>query len=131
MKRVVLALVLAALSDSAAAAWVRVGGNNNLGCYADPTSIRRTGSMVKMRSLLDFKTPQTDQSIGGKPYLSQKDQREYDCKNERYHLLYFSLRSGQMDAGKIVHSDPDPGEWSPVVPGSIGEALWKFACGKK
>ena len=111
---------------------MRVGGNNDiLGSYADPATIRRTGSMVKMRSLLDFKTPHTDRSFGGKPYLSQKDQREYDCKNERYRLLYFSLRSGQMDAGNTVHSDPDPGKWSPVVPGSIGEALWKFACGKK
>ncbi len=132
MKRLVLTLVLAALSGNAAAAWVRVGGNHDiLGSYADPASIRKTGSLVKMTSLLDFKSPQTDQSIGGQPYLSQKDLREYDCKAAKYRLLRFSLHSGRMDAGKIVRGGPNPGDWSPVVPGSLGEALWKFACGKK
>jgi hypothetical protein len=131
MTRIILALVLAVLGGTAMAAWVRVGGNNDIsGIYADPASIRKAGSVVRMRSLIDFRHPQTDQSIQRQAYLSETDQREYDCKAERYRLLRFSLRSGQMDAGNIVRSSPSSRDWSPVVPGSLGEALWKFACSK-
>ena len=132
MKRVVLALMLTVLSGGAAAAWVRVGSNHDvLGSYAHPASIRKKSGLVKMTNLLDFRDPQTDQSIGGQPYLSQREQREYDCKDARYRLLRFSLHSGHMDTGRIVRSVPASREWSAVVPGSLGEALWNLACGRK
>ena len=125
------ALICFALSSSAAAEWVRVGGNNNVGVYADPTSISKKGNFATMTSLLNFTTAQTDRSIGKKPYLSQKDTREYDCINERYRLTRFSLRSQFIFAGELVRSNADDGEWHAVEPGSLGAALWKFACGKK
>ena len=132
MRRVVLALVLAALSGSAAAAWVRVGGNHDiLGSYADPASIRRKDGLVEMTSLLDFRARQTGQSVGAKPYLSQNERREYDCKAAGYRLLRLRLHAGHMGAGKVVHGNPAPDGWSPVVPGSLGEALWRVACAKK
>jgi len=132
MNRFVLALILAVFSGSAAAAWVRVGGNHDvLGSYADPASVRKQGGMVRMASLLDFKAPQTEQSAGAAPYLSQRDRREYDCKAARYRLLDSSLHAGHMSKGKQVRSGPIAGGWSPVVSGSLGEALWKFACRKK
>lgn len=127
------ALVLLALmfSTGAAAEWVRVGGNNNVGVYADPASISKKGNIATMTSLLNFTRAQTDRSIGKRPYLSQKDTREYDCINERHRLLRFSLRSQFMFAGELVRSNADDGEWHAVEPGSLGAALWKFACGKK
>ena len=125
------ALIGLALSSSAAAEWVRVGGNNNVGVYADPASISKKGNFATMTSLLNFTTAQTDRSIGRKPYLSQKDTREYDCINERQRLTRFSLRSQFMFAGELVRSNADDGEWHAVEPGSLGAALWKFACGKK
>lgn len=127
----VFALLLAALPQTAFAAWVRAGGNHNVVCYADTDSITRTGNLARMKSLLDFATAQKERSVGKKPYLSQRDEREYDCHNERYRLLRFSLRAGHMFAGELVRSNADDGEWNPVQPGSLGEALWKTACGKK
>ena len=131
MKQFLWMLMLAALAADAAAAWTRVAGNNNVGCYADPATITRSGNLARMKSLLNFTTAQTENSIGKKPYLSERDEREYDCVNERHRVLHFSLRAGQMFAGTLVRSTADDGEWSPVVAGSLGEALWKTACGKK
>lgn len=131
IKHVLFALLLATLSNGAAAAWVRAGGNNNVVCYADPATITRAGNLARMKSLLDFTGPQTERSIGNKPYLSQRDEREYDCHNERYRLLRYSLRAGRMFAGELVRSSADDGEWLPVTAGSLGEALWKTACGRK
>jgi hypothetical protein len=130
IRQFLCALVLAALANGAAAAWTRVAGNKGVVCYADPATITRSGSFAKMKSLLDFTTPQTERSIDAKPYLSQRDEREYDCINERYRLLHFSLRAGAMFSGALVRSNADDGEWLPMMAGSLGAALWKTACGK-
>ncbi len=131
MKRMAAVLILVALNTGAAGAWVRVGGNSNAVCYADLASITKKGHIATMTSLLNFTSAQTAGSIGGKPYHSEKDQREYDCVNERHRLMRFSLRAGAMYGGAVVRSQSDAGEWSAVTPGSLGEALWKFACGRK
>ena len=131
MQRAASVLICLAISTGAAAEWVRVGGNNNVGVYADPASISTKGHFATMTSLLNFTTAQTERLIGKKPYLSQKDTREYDCINERQRLLRFSLRSKFMFAGELVRSNADDGEWRAVEPGSLGAALWKFACSKK
>jgi len=128
---VTAALIGLALSSSAAAEWVRVGGNNNVGVYADPASISKKGNFATMTSLLNFTTAQTERSIGNKPYLSQKDTREYDCINDALPANALLLRSQFMFAGELVRSNADDGEWHAVEPGSLGAALWKFACGKK
>jgi len=126
-----LLFALSTFNSEATAAWTRVGGNNDIsGAYADPASIQKAGEMVRMKSLLDFRSARTDHSRGDDPYLTEIDLREYDCKNRRYHLLRFSLRSGHMGDGKIVKSGPPIKDWWPVLPGSIGDALLQFACGK-
>jgi hypothetical protein len=129
------AIAMLVLTHAACAApasqWVRVAGNNQVGVYADPASISRKGNFATMTSLLNFTTAQSERSIGNKPYLSERDTREYDCINERQRLTRFSLRSKFMFAGELVRSNSDDGEWNPVEPASLGAALLKFACGKK
>ena len=84
-----------------------------------------------MINLLNFSSAQTERSIGRLPYRSQKETREYDCINERYRLTRFSLRADFMFGGALVRSNSDDGGWLAVAPASLGEALWKTACGKK
>lgn len=131
MKRIAAILILAAFHGADAAEWTRVGGNNNVACYADPASISRKGNLATMTNLLNFTTAQTELSVGHKPYRSQKETREFDCINERYRRTRFSLRADFMFGGALVNSIAADGAWNPVVPGSLGDALWKFACGKK
>lgn len=130
MRHAALLVVLLAISLPAAAAWVRAGGNNNVGVYADPATISVKGRFVTMNSLLNFSSAQTERAIGGKPYRSQKDTREYDCINERQRLLRFSLHADFMLGGEAVRGKADDGEWHGAEPGTLGAALLKLACGK-
>ena len=131
MKRLCFALVLAALGGSAAAVWERVGvADDGMVVYADPATIRTSGSVVKMWVLLDYKTAEKDDS--GKPYLSAKLLHDYDCKDEQGRTRYFSFHSGQMGTGYRVYSEVRPAsEWRSAHRAIIGETLWKIACGKK
>jgi hypothetical protein len=127
--KVRLLLLLAVASNSAAAAWVEVSDDEADTFYADPATIRKAGNMVKMWTLIDFKTVQV---IGkGKSYLSMRRKAEYDCKEEQARTVYLSWHPGNMSGGDAVHSDADPGKWRPVPPGSVTEILWKIACGKQ
>ena len=129
MRKTFLTMLLAIVSSSAVAGWINVGGNEIYIAYADPATIRKSGNMVKMRNLADFKMVQP--SDKGKPFMSQKMQSEYDCKEKRTRLLYFTWYSGNMSKGEIVLSGPGPSEWEPVTPLSVNAILWKFACGKR
>jgi hypothetical protein len=131
MRKIILMMLLVVVSSSAEAGWVEVGGTDDgVTIYADPATIRKAGNRVKMWIMSDFQTEQAVPS-GGKPYMSQKGQNEYDCKEEQTRLIAFLWYSGNMGGGDMVYSDFDPLKWRPVVPGSVGEAQWKYACGRR
>jgi hypothetical protein len=46
-------------------------------------------------------------------------------------MLSYTPYSNHMGIGEIVPNNVVTGEWEPVLPESIGEALWKYACGRK
>ncbi|HYA21521.1 MAG TPA: surface-adhesin E family protein [Burkholderiales bacterium] len=129
MSRLAIALLLAAFSANAAAEWVRVASFEKYIAYVDPTTISGSGTMVKMWSLLDYKT--TQESPSGKVYLSGTILHEYDCQGERFRTLSYSLYTGPMGLGDAIFTDSGEGKWNPVHPETAGEYSWKFACGKK
>lgn len=131
MKKLILASILTLLSTSAFAEWTYVGDADDysLTMYANLATIRKNGHMVKMWDLSDYKT-----TIGfsdGKSKLSSKSQVEYDCKEERSRGLALIDTSGHMGEGDVVFNSSNVQNWSPVSPDSIGETLWKIACGKQ
>lgn len=128
MRKMISMMLLAAASSSAMAAWVDVGNNENTTIYVDPSAIQREGHLAKMWHLTDFKKPSRDM---GEPYLSTKDQYEYDCKEAKSRRRASSQHSGNMGGGKVVYSDSFTSKWKPVPPDSGIEILWKFACVKK
>ena len=107
------------------AAWVFVTSDDEAGMtvYVDPDTIRRNGDLVKMWHLSDRKTVEA--------YGSIMSQREYDCAAARHRLLAASILSEQMGRGQVLSDNVQEGQWIPVPPDSRGQALWKFACGKK
>jgi len=120
-----LILLMALSSGPAYAEWVFVSGDDEAGMtvYVDPDTIRRQGDFVKMSHLSDRKIMEG--------YGSIKTQREYDCAAARHRLLAASIFSGHMGQGELLEDNSKEGQWIPVAPGSSGQALWKFACGKK
>jgi len=126
MKKLLLTLILAAVSSSAKAEWVEIGTTNKSTVYADPTTIRKLGNKVKMWALWDYLTaPEGD----SKPHMSVRIQNEYNCKEETSRQIYATTFSGNMAEGNTINRQGGR-EWQPVAPRTFGETLWKFACGK-
>jgi len=126
MKRFVFILLLL-ISTDGWAEWTRVGGDDEIATYADLGTKRRRGNMVKMWVLFNYKTAQ--QADAGMPsYLSMIAQNEYDCDEERYRNLYFSMYSENMGGGRVVASNSEPTNWTPISPTFVISRLWKTAC---
>lgn len=123
--RLLVFSLLLVVSGNAAAAWVKVGGNETTTFYVDLTSIRIEESGVKMWNLLDLKVPDTSTA---RPYLSMKSFAEYNCKDATYRFLESQSFSANMGAGDKVSRNAI-GEWSPVPPHSAVNTLWNIACG--
>ncbi|HSL03031.1 MAG TPA: surface-adhesin E family protein [Nitrospiraceae bacterium] len=130
MTRLILIMLLVLSGGAAYAEWVEVSANKMAGviAYADPDTIHRKGDLVKMWSLFDLKTTQT---VGGNSYLSIKAQQTYDCAEDRSRALAYTKFSGNMGHGAEVYSGSVEQKWNPVTPMSVGQELWKVACGKK
>ena len=106
-----------------------IGYSESVGGYAvyvDPDTIRRKGDLVKMWALTDYTTMQT---VAGLAFLSSKAQNEVDCAEERQHELVVTWFSGNMGNGNGVWNNFEETTWRPVAPESVGQGVWKFACG--
>ena len=123
-----MALVLVVASGGALAGWQELDQSQNSVVFSDPATVRRVGNFVKMWHMYDFSELQQSGAI---QYLSIKSQMEYDCKTEQRRPIFFATFSGNMGDGSQVSSENTPkSQWEPVMPGTMGESLWKFACGK-
>jgi hypothetical protein len=105
-----------------------VDSGNEQTTYADPSTIRRKGELVKMWRLFDYNTIQTKAGIS---FLSSKGQHEFDCAEERSRVLAYTWFSGNMGKGQAVYSNLDESKWAPIPPHSLVEALIEVACSKK
>jgi hypothetical protein len=130
MNRLLLIILLFLSSSPVYAEWLKVGDSDEAGktVYVDPATIRRNRNLVTMWQFYDYKTVQTVAGIG---FLTVKEQWEFDCAEERSRVLALTEFSGNMGSGTVVYSNSEVGKWQPVAPSSIGQLLWKFACGKK
>ena len=127
MPKAILILLLAAVSNGAAAEWVNVSTDDSGSTiYADPSTIRKVGNRVKMWVLFDYRKATLD---AGDKIMSKRKHEEYDCKKKQIRLLYLSKHTGRFTEGKVVYLNDIPyNKWVPVVPGSVLEDLWRYAC---
>jgi hypothetical protein len=125
VRNAIFMLMLAVVSNSAMAAWSKVTVNEEATIYADLSTISKSGNMIKMWDVSDFKKKTTANN-----YLSLKSQREYDCKDKKNRLLTYSTFSGNMGNGSVVNSSSFARPWMPVYTGGIVSILWITACGK-
>jgi hypothetical protein len=109
--------------------WVAVGESVDSTVYADPSSIRKEGNMVKILDLQDHKRILVS---GRFLVLSMREQLEFDCKEERVRTLFMSVFAEPMGEGTELKSEGDGtgSTWSPVSPTSIEGGLLRFACRK-
>ena len=129
MLRLIYFTLLVLNSSAAYAEWVKVSDRDEAGktVYVDPATIRRNSNLVKMWQFYDYKTVQT---VGGVRFLSNKEELEFDCVEERSRSLGLKDFSGNMGSGTVVYTNSQVGKWLRVVPGSIGHTVWKVVCKK-
>ena len=95
--------------------------------YVDPGTIRREGNLVTLWLLMDFKWMQGNRSPSR--FLSTKTQMQFDCAEKRLRLLAYSEFLRHMGTGRRNDGYVDKGNWVPVKPDSMNQALWEVACG--
>ncbi len=126
MRKVIL-MILLTIVGSNAAGLTLIDSDETYTLFVDAANILKTRNRTKMWDMYDFKTAQV--TATSKPYMSFKEQQEYDCKKEQTRTLLYSYHSVNMGGGEVVYIDNDPEKWVPVPPRA--EAIWKIACGKR
>ena len=127
-KATVANTALTTASTGAALQWTALGSsaaNGGTDVYVAPSSIRRSGDSARMLDLYDFKTRQV---FGGKPFLSTRNEFEYDCARARQRMLATTGFSGHMGQGSVVASSEGAGPWEPVGSSGVFYEHWKVAC---
>src|SRR5215203_6601279 len=103
-------LLLTLMSAAAMAqVWIETSKNDKYSAYASPSTMKREGNIVKMWSMFDYKTPQSDSA--GKQFLSAKRHFEYDCKEQRVRPLAVSSYAQQEGKGEPYSSFNVKYEW--------------------
>ncbi len=116
-------------SGAVFAEWTQIGESIDYTGYVDLATIQRTGSVVKMWDLMDYKTPRRGLGLS---FLSQQGQSEYDCKSKKMRVMSFAWFSGNLGNGQILHNSTanlSTQKWNLVLALSTSEALWNIACG--
>ena len=122
-------------SVPAYAEWVAVEETPGLRTvYVDSDTIRREGNLVTLWLLMDFKWMQGNVGMGRfgldpSRFLSTKTQMQFDCAEKRLRLLAYSEFLRHMGTGRRNDGYVDTGNWVPVKPDSMNQALWEDACG--
>ena len=128
MRKIISILALAAMAGTANAEWIKTVSNDDLDIYVDVGTVYRAGSKTKVWELYNY---DSSQEANGKRYLSLKIQNEYDCKEPRVRALAGVGYARKMGEGDVRFTDNEPDKWGPVVPGTMGEGVWKLICGER
>jgi len=126
MRKLLLGLVLSLGATAASAQWVLVTeASSGDKFYADPTTKRRTGNLVRIWMLQDYPKPEV---VLGQAYYSDKMYRQYDCVERTSQSLQNTSFEGRMGSGQSLGTSTQPTSVSFVAPDSIGDTLLNFAC---
>ena len=147
MRNIILMLMLASVSSNAMAEWVKIASIHSQEspeiqiAFADSATIHKNGNLVNMWMLVDHqsglpkgienKLDAIFHKAKGRITKSWKVQDEFECKDKKLRMLSYIGYAEHMGNGAIIPNTIVTGDWEPVIPESIGAALWGFACGKK
>jgi hypothetical protein len=112
------------------AKWVRIAIRPDGKLYGAPTTIHKVGTTIQMWAMIDYRVPMDGSDQTDKTFLSEKTLWEFDCKGRQARSMLRSLHSDNMAGGDLVHVNPDPTEWIPIVPGRFLDSASRAACGK-
>jgi hypothetical protein len=130
MRKLILTMLLAAVSNAALAEWTEVGTTDDdaLTAYVDTGTIVKKGSKIRMWWMNDF---ENEQKSGDVSYTSSRNISEFECNKKQMRQIYSSLHSESLGEGDAVAIDYEPEfKWTLIEADSIGELLFNAACGE-
>jgi hypothetical protein len=104
--------------------WAAVNGNATSSEWLDTTTIAKQGST---RYAWDQRRYSATQQVAGKPYDKVSTQTQYNCETRQTVLLQGVYYLGDSVVYSLAF---DEARTSPP-PGSLGETLFNYVCGKK
>lgn len=122
MKKLLLALTLAAFSANASAEIFQVDSNEKEVAYALLDTIKKSGSIISMWSLYDLKEAKY---LAKKTYQSTKFLIEYRCDNEKIRIRGMQYFSGKMGQGDVIYKESFTDIWTSMAG---VESEWRYAC---
>lgn len=129
MRKLLVGLALSLVATAAAAEWVLVShtkyGEDRY--YADPTTKRRTGNIVRMWTLQDYLKPEVAVGVN-KVFYSVLVYRQFDCVEETVQIRQTNVYTGQMASGEMIVAENEPLRKISPAPGSHNIRLFNFAC---
>ena len=106
--------------------------------YFDADSVRRTGDIVRISFLIDFRKPQTGGNSRGPKSKSWVWEKEYDCRKRLHRYVRVAHHDGQMARGaarfdKAADSEfPKMSKWSTVESYDDSDLPpFKLACSRR
>jgi hypothetical protein len=146
MKKIIMTILLI-VSTNALAEWVYLTSSSDSKVYFNSKPTKKRGHKVKLWTLQDYEKPQLlgeesvqtgsaslDRVLGyqeNKYYKSLVKINEYDCAEETSTRIGITAYSDNMGAGENIESSNDRSSPSEIIPDTIGEAEFEFACNKK
>ena len=124
MKKVLcLAVFTLGLATPAVAAdWVLVSIDSDITMFGDADS--RTDN----RAWFEHRYAKPQKIGDGKFFNTTKTLREMDCSGKRFRMLTVTAYS---KSGNPIGSDTRSyAEWDYVIPGTVGESMYKFVCNR-
>jgi hypothetical protein len=120
-----LLLVLTLLvTGSAWAEWVMYSTTATDTFYYDPATIRKDGNIRRVWQLENW----GKRGTGGE--ISRRYRTEYDCKQERYKLLGFSIHSEPMAGGTVLLTGGEDYRWEAIAPDTVAAIALNIVCAK-
>ena len=116
----VFALGLATPAVAADWVWLGISNDNTATLFGDADS--RTDD----RAWFEARYAKPQKHSNGKFYNTVKTLGEMDCSGKRYRFLTITWYS--KSGNSIGSYTPSYDDWSYAIPGSIGEAQYKFVC---
>jgi len=126
MKKYLLASCLLVTSLGVHAQWMYFGTDGDRADYINK-SFEIIEESVKFWVIQDFKSAQTLEN-NPLPFLSQKNQYDINCAENRFKILALNYYDKHMAGGNKVFSVTEAGGSLEIEPDTFGEALRDFVC---
>ena len=118
----VFALWLATPAVAADWVWVGTGNDSNAAMFGDADSRTDNRAWFEQR----YVKPQKHDN--GKFFNVIKGLEEMDCSGKRHRTLTLTWYS--KSGNSISSYTPSYAEWDYVIPGTVGESMYKFVCNR-